>query len=188
MSTRRVLLALLAVPALTCAPFVDFDSLTAGADAGALVDAATVLESARSDAALVDAGSDADGPCQTVGGGWYCATDGLHGYDGSSTDLVYCFSHKIISVDHCGNGCFISPSVHPDTCDQCAGKPDGSYCARAFATFASQPFFTNDLIYTCTAGHIALASACAGVGASCLEKVRGQACCSAPDAGGQCAP
>ncbi|MDP9149746.1 MAG: hypothetical protein M3O36_07390 [Myxococcota bacterium] len=186
--TPRASLAMVMLSAVQCAPFVDFDSLTARSDAGGLVDAAPLTDSAPSDASLVDAGAGVNGPCRTVPGGWYCATDGLHGYDASPTDLVYCFGHAVVSVDHCANGCFATPPVHPDTCDECAGKADGLYCAQTFATFASQPFFTNDLMYTCTAGHIADASACSGSDASCLEKVKGQACCSAPDAGGRCTP
>ncbi len=242
MTARHFVLAVLLVPAVGCAPAVDFDSLTARVDAGtpleasplpdssignasqddagAPLEAATLLDSSVGDASpaeagpgdaalssdaraaderqaadtgpdqgIVDRGLDAStgGACQGVPGGWYCATDGLHGYDANPTDLVYCFGFKIVSADRCGNGCFITPPSHPDTCDQCAGKADGLYCAYGFAAAASQPFFRNNVVYSCVAGHIAAASSCADPAASCLERVTGQACCSAPDAGNRCA-
>ena len=46
-------------------------------------------------------------------------------------DLVTCNgSTKPTCVQHCPFGCAAMPVGYPDTCDDCNGRPDGTYCMK----------------------------------------------------------
>lgn len=50
-----------------------------------------------------------------------------------ANDLVECDAAKQPQcVRHCPNGCAEMPSGFPDQCDDCFGKPNGTYCAKDF--------------------------------------------------------
>ncbi|WP_394826641.1 hypothetical protein [Pendulispora albinea] len=112
-------------------------------------------------------------PCSVNRGrarGIYCACNGLANYQGSRDDLVICDGDGgIVEVTACSNGCAFYPAGIPDSCDPCAGRADGKWCATEFGVDAGR------VLMSCQAGRQAPGSAfqcparCtgAGPGAAC---------------------
>jgi hypothetical protein len=48
-----------------------------------------------------------------------------------ATDLVTCNGGATPTcVQHCPFGCTVMPQGYPDACDDCDGRPDGTYCVK----------------------------------------------------------
>ncbi|HEY8090978.1 MAG TPA: hypothetical protein VIF09_24115 [Polyangiaceae bacterium] len=105
-----------------------------------------------------DAGVDHYAPCGNLASGYYCATDGLHGYAGSVADLVQCEDGGIAKVTNCDGGCLPLPAPFPDACNPCPGHGDGIYCGRDLAGF---PAINADFLIQCQGGNVVQSVACA---------------------------
>jgi hypothetical protein len=172
--------------AASCTFLVQFHDEPVGCDAGfCAVDASSPLDVAQNmgaDAAAdtakptADAGPDTYAPCgpppqPALATGYYCATDGLHGYSGSAADLVYCLDGGIGKVTHCDGGCLPLPAPFPDACNPCPGVPDGLYCGRDLPGF---PTDNADFLIQCQTDNAVMTVACAhgcdssGTASSCL--------------------
>jgi hypothetical protein len=177
-AVRRLALLLPFVAPAACAPLIDFDALTSGngADAGgeashdatADAPAETGGDGAPSDDAdaaaqadVVDAGGDvldaapfdAGDPClkvPSVDNGYYCGTSLMNGFSGGvPNDLYLCVDGSAASTTPCAVDCVTAPLDYPDTCDQCATKPDGTWCGSEFPGYL--PALAN-VKFTCTGG------------------------------------
>ncbi len=110
------------------------------------------------DGPAADAGVDHYAPCAALASGFYCATDGLHGYAGSVADLVQCADGGIAHVTTCDGGCLPLPAPFPDACNPCPGHGDGLYCGRDLAGF---PAINADFLIQCQSGNVVQSVACA---------------------------
>jgi hypothetical protein len=102
-------------------------------------------------------------PCRNRDNGWYCGNNGLY-CNAPPDDLYMCEKDAIADVTHCTNGCVPLPNGHPDTCDPCAGKPNGTYCGKDLPIVPHVPGADRNDIYLfdCKAGQTTTASqACA---------------------------
>ncbi len=102
-------------------------------------------------------GVDHYAPCGSLASGYYCATDGLHGYAGSPDDLVNCDDGGIAKVTPCDGGCLPLPAPFPDACNPCPGHPDGLYCGRDLPGF---PAINADFLIQCQSGNVVQSVAC----------------------------
>jgi hypothetical protein len=105
-----------------------------------------------------DAGVDHYAPCGNLASGYYCATDGLHGYAGPTSDLVQCADGGIAKVTSCDGGCLPLPAPFPDACNPCPGHGDGLYCGRDLAGF---PAINADFLIQCQSANVVQSVACA---------------------------
>jgi hypothetical protein len=149
-----------------CSFLVQFDDVPGGAcDGGLCADAEAGSrdrggdEPAQSDVLDEDAAAAPDqyAPCANNVDGYYCATDGLHGYDGSPNDLVFCQEGGVGKVVDCDAGCLALPAPFPDACNPCGGKADGTYCGRDLAGF---PATDADFLLQCQSGNAVQKVAC----------------------------
>jgi hypothetical protein len=78
-------------------------------------------------------------PCQKRDNGWYCGGDMLN-CPAPSNDLYRCVADAVADVTHCvnGGGCLYLPNGHPDTCDPCFQKTNGTYCGHDFIGIVPQ--------------------------------------------------
>lgn len=107
---------------------------------------------------VVEAGVDHYAPCGNLASGFYCATDGLHGYAGSQDDLVHCVDGGVGAVTFCDGGCLPLPAPFPDACNPCVGHPDGLYCGRDLPGF---PAINADFLIQCQTSNVVQSVACA---------------------------
>ncbi len=133
-----------------CTLLVDFvtkDSPRATCDGGDCLDASSAADgapdTARSDAgppvgdaafekSLSDARVDAaqcPNPCRSRDDGWYCGNNGLSCI-APADQLYLCERDAVADVTVCTSGCVPLPNGHPDTCDPCFGKANGTYCGK----------------------------------------------------------
>jgi len=126
----------------------------AGPDAGANADASD----ARPNDAALDAADDHYAACGNLASGYYCATDGLHGYAGSQDDLVHCVDGGIGQATFCDGGCLPLPAPFPDACNPCVGHPDGMFCGRDLPGF---PAVNADFLIQCQTSNVVQSVACA---------------------------
>ncbi|HEY1693420.1 MAG TPA: hypothetical protein VGG39_14735 [Polyangiaceae bacterium] len=110
------------------------------------------------EAAPADAGVDHYAPCGNLASGFYCATDGLHGYAGPTSDLVQCADGGVAKVTSCDGGCLPLPAPFPDACNPCPGHADGLYCGRDLAGF---PAINADFLIQCQSANVVQSVACA---------------------------
>jgi hypothetical protein len=157
--------AVAAVTLVSCTFLVTFDDVDGGAcDGGLCTDGSRPHPDAEvdgdADVPDDDAPTTADryAPCANNANGYYCATDGLHGYDGSANDLVYCFDGGVGKITDCNAGCLALPSPFPDACNPCGGKPDGYYCGRDLTGF---PAIDADFLLQCQTDNAVQKVACA---------------------------
>lgn len=97
--------------------------------------------------------------CETfINGAEVCADNSaLVDYPGASTDLVACAKQQgATCVRHC-IACAHLPEGFPDQCDQCIGRPDGTYCGTDMSW---QPIHFK-LLVTCAGERMDSARACA---------------------------
>jgi hypothetical protein len=92
-------------------------------------------------------------------------------------DLVGCDGGlNPVCVQHCPAGCATMPSGFPDQCDDCNGRPDGTYCVKDLR----EPDDRNlGLAVDCTGGRTTKAYVC-GVGrcaTKCPRTERAPSCC-----------
>ena len=125
-----------------------------GADVGGpLADAAADRPITR-DASGVDAAQCAN-PCRHRENGWYCGGDMLDCL-APSNDLYRCTADAVADVTHClnGGGCLYLPNGHPDTCDPCFGKPNGTYCGHDFIGIVPQTSMDENakFLFACVGG------------------------------------
>jgi hypothetical protein len=130
----------------------------ADGDAGAAGDAASDAGGEGSAPDAADGGVDHYAPCGNLASGYYCATDGLHGYAGPANDLVHCVDGGIGQVTSCDGGCLPLPAPFPDACNPCVGHPDGLYCGRDLAGF---PAINADFLIQCQTANVVQSVACA---------------------------
>jgi len=108
-------------------------------------------------------------PCRNRENGWYCGTDTLFCL-APPDDLYHCIGDATADVTHCatGAGCLQLPAGHPDTCDPCPGKQDGTYCGSDFPTVVPQTSTDKNAIYlfACQGGRISLQSKACQTGCS----------------------
>lgn len=150
---------------MACAPLVDLDGLT---------DRHGAVDGAPNDAG--DASRDARSPCLGQNSGFYCGNDGLDGYAGNPSDLVYCSKDMVNTIVPCANGCVVAPYLYPDTCDPCATKSSGAWCGAEF-TPALRPEL-DSVIFHCQNGKNAQPTeACADAAPTCLHR-NGAAVCA----------
>jgi hypothetical protein len=71
-------------------------------------------------------------PCRNRDNGWYCGNNGLF-CNAPPDDLYNCEKDAAADVTHC-TSCVPLPNGHPDTCDPCVGKPNGTYCGKDLPT------------------------------------------------------
>jgi hypothetical protein len=107
-------------------------------------------------------------PCRNRDNGWYCGNNGLF-CNAPPDDLYFCEKDAVGDVTHCTSGCVPLPNGHPDTCDPCFGKADGTYCGKDFPTVPHVAGVDHNDIYLfdCKAGMTTTASqacptACSG--------------------------
>lgn len=69
-----------------------------------------------------------------------CNTEpGVTGAALQDGDLIDCNAQQEPTcVRHCPHGCAEMPKGFPDQCDDCFGKPDGTYCAKDFRNWDSK--------------------------------------------------
>ena len=84
--------------------------------------------------------------------------DGLHGYAGSTANLVQCDDGGIAKVTTCDGGCLPLPAPFPDACNPCPGHGDGLYCGRDLTGF---PAINADFLIQCQSGNVVQSVACA---------------------------
>jgi hypothetical protein len=161
---------------VACSLLVQFNDAPAGpCDGGFCVADATVVDG-RADAAVAEgggsdvrpaddaeagapeAGVDHYAPCANLASGFYCATDGLHGYAGSQDDLVHCVDGGIGQATFCDGGCLPLPAPFPDACNPCVGHADGLYCGRDLPGF---PAVNADFLIQCQTSNVVQSVACA---------------------------
>jgi hypothetical protein len=159
----------------SCSLLVQFDDAPGGAcDGGVCADDVTTLEEAPAGGDAGGGGDGADGappvdgaaeagvdhyaPCGNLASGYYCATDGLHGYAGSQDDLVHCVDGGIGQAVFCDGGCLPLPAPFPDACNPCVGHTDGLYCGRDLAGF---PAVNADFLIQCQTSNVVQSVACA---------------------------
>jgi hypothetical protein len=138
----------------------DGDATASGSD-GADADGELGASDARpGDVALepAEAGVDHYAPCGNLANGYYCATDGLHGYAGSPDDLVHCLDGGVGQATFCDGGCLPLPTPFPDACNPCVGHPDGLYCGRDLPGF---PATNADFLIQCQTSNVVQSVACA---------------------------
>ncbi|MBX3205030.1 MAG: hypothetical protein KF764_08165 [Labilithrix sp.] len=165
--------------ALGCTFLIAFDevpSLDASAPLDAATEPAPAEDAGADEPAPVADGGDADAPapltpaCDAtfpldqikgcagfVEGGQICADHaGFTAYPGDRTrDVVTCSKAGATCVRHCV-ACAHNPNGFPDQCDQCTGKPNGTYCGTDMGW---QP--TNfRLLVTCNADRMTTSIAC----------------------------
>jgi hypothetical protein len=128
------------------------DSAAPASDGGA--DAAEEAAIDAAEASTVDHYA----PCANLANGYYCATDGLHGYAGSQNDLVYCSDGGVGKTTFCDGGCLPLPAPFPDACNPCVGQPDGLYCGRDLPGF---PAINADFLIQCQTSNVVQSVACA---------------------------
>jgi hypothetical protein len=165
-----------------CSLIVDFVAKDLPSDGGddeaspldVVVEASDEDTTVPPDAPDVDAGTDSSradvrvdsaqcpNPCRNRINGWYCGTDMLYCL-APADDLYHCVADASADVTHCGQGagCVQLPVQHPDTCDPCPGKGDGTYCGRDLASVV--PHVPGDdkndiYLFACQGGRISLAS------------------------------
>lgn len=119
---------------------------------------ASVVEAASDAPREAEAGPDHYAPCGNLASGFYCATDGLHGYAGSQNDLVQCADGGIFKATLCDGGCLPLPAPFPDACNPCPGHADGLYCGRDLAGF---PAINGDFLIQCQTANVVQSVACA---------------------------
>lgn len=92
-------------------------------------------------------------------------------------DLVVCNGGtKPICVMHCPFGCAQMPSGYPDACDDCNGRPDGTYCMKDLRGTDGR---THGLAIDCKDGVTVQTYNC-GVGrcaTDCPRSERNPSCC-----------
>jgi hypothetical protein len=124
-----------------CTFLISFDDVPV--DDGGLDDAARSNPDVRVDArpdpdtGIVDGGADAadaiadPDACKGHVDGKYCGGNQLV-WPGPNDDLITCKGGLVSSVKYCptGQGCIRMLAGYPDQCDECASKPDGTYCGR----------------------------------------------------------
>ncbi len=109
------------------ATFADGDGRidTGPADGGPSVDA--LFEKSPNDVHVEVA--QCANPCRNRDNGWYCGNNGLF-CNAPPDDLYTCEKDAVADVNHCVNGCVPLPNGHPDTCDPCFNKANGTYCGK----------------------------------------------------------
>jgi hypothetical protein len=92
-------------------------------------------------------------------------------------DLVTCNGGVTpICVQHCPFGCAAMPPGYPDACDDCHGRPDGTYCTKDLRAVDGRNL---GLAVDCRAGRAAMVYVC-GVGrcaTECPRAERRPSCC-----------
>lgn len=111
----------------------------------------------QADVKPAEGGADHYAPCADLANGEYCATDGLHGYAGPSSNLVTCADGGIGKVTSCDGGCLPLPAPFPDACNPCPGQPDGYYCGRNLPGFPAE---NADFLIQCQSGNVVQSVAC----------------------------
>jgi hypothetical protein len=150
--------------ATACTFLVQFHDEAISSDGGATLDASLDASTDAGTPVLeAEAGPDTYAPCgpppsPNLASGYYCATDGLHGYVGSAADLIYCDDGGIGKVTHCDGGCLPLPAPYPDACNPCPGVADGLYCGRDLAGF---PADNADFLIQCQTDNAVMTVACA---------------------------
>jgi hypothetical protein len=183
--TRRLAFVIACVAAVSagggCTLLVSFDDLPAAADAGP-TPAPDAARPSRDSAAVDDAGpaeAGADGgsnvpatpACDTefplgevegcasfIDNAQVCADNAsFTSYPGDrATDVVTCSrSAGATCVRHCV-ACAHNPKGFPDQCDQCSGKPAGTYCGTEMG-WQPENF---KLLVTCSGGKMTTSSPC----------------------------
>ena len=143
-------LALASLALSGCTFLVDFvtkDQADTLCDGGACLDATFVPDVHQGDTAPPDSGPSIDAPfekspndvhvevalcpnpCRNRDNGWYCGNNGLF-CNAPPDDLYLCEKDAVADVTMCTNGCVPLPNGHPDTCDPCFGKTNGTYCGK----------------------------------------------------------
>ena len=124
-------------------------------DAAASIDA--VFEKSPNDVHVEVA--QCNNPCKNRGNGWYCGNNGLY-CNAPADDLYTCEKDAVADVNHCINGCVPLPNGHPDTCDPCFGKVDGTYCGKDLPIVPHVPGADRNDIYLfdCKSGMTTTAS------------------------------
>lgn len=83
-------------------------------------------------------------------------------------DLVTCNgSAKPTCVQHCPFGCASMPVGFPDACDDCDGRPDGTYCVKDLRGPDGRSL---GLAVDCVKGRTMMAHTCGTTAASCATK------------------
>ena len=178
--TRAATVAAVSLSLAGCTLLVDFVTKD---PPDALCDGSDCLDATRPDVAGPDAATDADAavaldavtekspndvhvevaqcpnPCRNRDNGWYCGNNGLF-CNAPPDDLYLCEKDASADVTHCTNGCVPLPSGHPDTCDPCAGKPNGTYCGKDLPIVPHVPGVDRNDIYLfdCKGGQTTTAS------------------------------
>jgi hypothetical protein len=166
--------------AFSCAPLIDFDSLTKGSDAGDAgdaIDASNALDASDAgnasdaggandsgDAGEVgntsDAPFDAGNPCAnvtTANDGFYCGQSTENGFAGGDSKTLYqCSGGGTVGEHVCVDDCVIAPQGYSDVCDECSTKGNGAWCGKEFQwpPYMLQPYVQNlaNLKFICSNG------------------------------------
>ncbi|MBX3226671.1 MAG: hypothetical protein KIT84_39380 [Labilithrix sp.] len=104
------------------------------------------------------------------------------GYTGGANDLVDCVNK---CVHRCASGCLVMPFGENDICDDCAGKPNGTYCIATFRDY--EPATNQQLVVECKGGRGTKVASCGdGVSGICQQECKRTspppvfpACCNA---------
>jgi hypothetical protein len=173
-----------ALASASCSLLVQFDDVAGACDGSDCMDATAppdvhpgaetgvdAPDAVAADGDAADAGVDHYAPCGNLASGYYCATDGLHGYAGPQNDLVHCVDGGVGQATFCDGGCLPLPAPFPDACNPCVGHPDGLYCGRDLAGF---PAINGDFLIQCQTSNVVQSVACAhgckssGTASSCF--------------------
>jgi hypothetical protein len=141
-----------------------------------------------------DAPSKSSSACAGLHSGFYCGNDGLNGYLGAASDLVWCWQGAVGAVTPCPQGCIATPLSPPspvgggraDTCNECPAA-EGWHCATDFfnpiGNHADGTESLADLVVRCVGGELPDGGFrwCGSNGLQCMPRDGEPQCCN--DAG-----
>jgi len=193
-SPARVVLVAIVASAAGCTFLIDFEEVEVAPDAGSVDAAPRDAGGADASDAAVDGGPPAFPPpcdpsfplsqvkCNASYQRPNCAsnTTVFPAYPAGiprGDDLVTCNgTANPTCVQHCPFGCATMPASYPDACDDCNGRPDGTYCVKDMRGADGRNL---GLAVDCKGGKTVDAHVC-GVGlcaTKCPRTERAPSCC-----------
>jgi hypothetical protein len=167
-----------------CTFLIDFQDVPPEGDGGTVdnqvpIGPPDVRVDANLGDAAIDTGPDArdaiadPDACKGHQDGKYCGGDQIT-WPGSKDDLVTCKTGKVSVVKYCptGQGCIQMLDGHPDECDVCAQKGDGTFCGRDMPGWATPDAENGHFLIRCQTGRVVTSKLCftcksAGINSAC---------------------